>query len=85
MKKTNKNTFELSSFNWDLYKEDKPLNFEEDDDFDIKISLKVSKDIYKNWLELKERMKMLNGYDNESKVFEFAIIEALNIPYESLD
>jgi len=30
-------------------------------------------------------MKQLNGYDNDSKVFEFAVIEALNIPYESLD
>ena len=67
------------------FDEDEEIDLSEPDPFDHTIKVKVSKDIYDNWMQLKKRMLQLNGYDNESKVIEFAIIEALNIPYESLD
>ena len=45
----------------------------------------VSEDIKKEITigKLKDRLKGINGYSTDSKVFEFAIIEALNIPIES--
>jgi len=76
---------DVLTFDWEQFEEDKPLDLEEEDKFDNIIKLKVPIDTYKRWLELKQRMLELNGYDNESKVFEFAVIEALNIPIESLD
>lgn len=48
------------------------------------IMLKVSIEVYEMWLQLKSRLSQINGYNNDAKVFEFAIIEALNIPIDSL-
>ena len=81
------NMIDVLNFDWEQFdvEEDAPLDLSEQDPFNHVIKINVSKDIHTNWLELKTRMKQLNGYDNDSKVFEFAIIEALNIPYESLD
>ena len=81
------NMIDVLNFDWEQFdvEEDEPLDLEKEDKFDNKISLQVSADTFQRWLELKTRMKQLNGYDNDSKVFEFAVIEALNIPYESLD
>jgi hypothetical protein len=80
------NMIDVLDFDWNTFEDDEePLDLEKEDKFDNTISFKVSEDTYKNWIKLRERMKQLNGYDNESKVFEFAVIEALNIPYESLD
>ena len=73
------------------YNEDELKNFAEDgsaidkgESFDKEIKLNVSEETYNAWLKLNEKLAKLNGYDNESKVFEFAVIEALNIPDESL-
>ena len=79
------NMIEVLNFDWEKFDEEEELDLSEPDPFDHTIKVKVSKDIYDNWMQLKKRMMQLNGYDNDSKVIEFAIIEALNIPYESLD
>lgn len=78
------NMIDVLDFDWNTFEDDEPLDLEKEDKFDNTISFKVSEDTYRNWMELRKRMKELNGYDNESKVFEFAVIEALNIPVESL-
>jgi|21_taG_2_1085346.scaffolds.fasta_scaffold06650_4 ParB-like chromosome segregation protein Spo0J len=79
------NMIEVLNFDWEgLNEEDESLDLEKKDVFNNLISLKVSSDTFERWLELKTKMKQITGYDNDSKVFEFAIIEALNIPIESL-
>ena len=79
------NMIDVLDFDWNTFEDDdEPLDLEKEDKFDNTINIKVSEDTYRNWMELRKRIKELNGYDNESKVFEFAVIEALNIPIESL-
>jgi hypothetical protein len=73
----------MLSFNWEQFEEDGGL-LDGGDSFDKKITITVSQDILDRWNELKEKFTGVIGYENESKVFEFAIIEALNIPKESL-
>ena len=73
----------MLNFNWEQFEEDGSL-LDKGDSFDKEIKLKVTEETYNVWIRLKEKLAKLNGYDNESKVFEFAIIEALNIPDESL-
>ena len=36
------------------------------------------------WNQLCENWGDVLGYDNKSKIFEFAIVEALNVPISSL-
>ena len=55
-----------------------------DNDFSHEVKLKVSEETFERWKELKAKMETILGYDNESKVFEFAIVETLNIPDECL-
>jgi len=69
----------LSDFNWEDFEGDG-----KGEDFDKKITITVSQDILDRWNELKNKFNGVIGYDNESKVFEFAVIEALNIPTESI-
>lgn len=52
--------------------------------YDKVITLKVSQETFEAWELLKENWGDVIGYDNDSKIFEFAIIEALNIPIASL-
>jgi len=52
--------------------------------FNKVITIKVSQDTYEAWELLKENWGDVLGYDNDSKIFEFAVIEALNIPIASL-
>jgi len=72
----------LTDFDWNQY-DTEHIDTLSDTEFNKTITLKITDETYKRWLELKDRMKNINGYNNESKVFEFAIIEALNIPIES--
>ena len=52
--------------------------------YDKVITIKVDQDTYDAWELLKENWGDVIGYDNDSKIFEFAVIEALNIPISSL-
>jgi len=52
--------------------------------YDKVITLKVSQETFDAWEQLQENWGDVLGYDNESKIFEFAIIEALNVPIASL-
>ncbi|QDP63660.1 MAG: hypothetical protein Unbinned3987contig1001_36 [Prokaryotic dsDNA virus sp.] len=79
-----KNMLEVGEFNWDNFEVEDLSDTFSDDKFDKTINVKVSEETYKRWLELKMKIKDVLGYDNESKVMEFAIIETLNIPIESL-
>lgn len=79
------NMLDLLHFDWEVEEDaGEPLDLEEPDPFNFDINLKVSKETYDRWLDLRKKLASINGYDNESKVFEFAIIEALNIPIESI-
>jgi len=53
------------------------------DDFIFQIKTKVSRETFERWKLLKSRMKECLGYENDAKVIEFAIEEALNTPIES--
>lgn len=48
------------------------------------IKIAVPEEVFELWNQWRERAKMLLGYDNDMKAFEFAIAEAMNIPEESL-
>lgn len=48
------------------------------------IKFLVPEETYNLWLKWKERVKKIPGYDSDGKVFEFAVIEALNKTAESL-
>jgi hypothetical protein len=78
------NFSKLTDFNWDQYIEEDLSDTFSDVEFDKTITVKVTNETYKRWLELKDRMQGIIGYDNVSKAMEFAIIEALNIPLKSL-
>lgn len=72
----------LLHFDWSQYEN---KNDEADTDiqkYDIKLS--VSKSVYDNWLEWKSRCMQKNIKQDE-RIFELAIVEALNIPLESLE
>ena len=54
-------------------------DFSKEAKFNRTIKIKVTEQTYKRWLELNRKISKLMEYENESKVFEFAIIEALNL------
>jgi len=69
------------------YIKDDKLNISRINDpekFDKVITIKVSKDTYEMWEQLCENWGEVLGYDNKSKILEFAIVEALNVPIASL-
>ncbi len=74
---------ELTEFDWAQYDSDE-IDTLDDVDFEKLIKFKVTNETYQRFQELKERVKKLGGYNSDAKVFEFAIIEALNIPEECL-
>lgn len=79
------NFSKLTDFDWDDYEQENLSDTFSDTEFDKTIKVNVTGETYKRWLELKDRLNGVIGYDNESKVMEFAIIEALNIPLKSLE
>jgi hypothetical protein len=54
------------------------------DKFDKVLTLKVTKETFEMWEQLCENWGEVLGYENKSKIFEFAIVEALNVPISSL-
>ena len=62
----------------------KPKTEQKAETYDKVITLKVSDETYEAWELLKENWGDVIGYDNDSKIFEFAIVEALNVPIASL-
>jgi len=77
----------LTEFDWEQYDSG---DEDEDDDVELdptqrKIEFMVPTEVFENWLKWKNRVNQNLGYDSEWKAFEFAIIEALNIPIESLE
>tara|TARA_R100000655_G_scaffold24_2_gene133 strand:+ start:968 stop:1276 length:309 start_codon:yes stop_codon:yes gene_type:complete len=54
------------------------------DKFDKVITLKVSKETFEMWEQLCENWGDVLGYENKSKIFEFAMVECLNVPIASL-
>lgn len=76
------NMQDILTFDFNDFENDKTIF--DGHDFDKKITLQVNEDILERWNELKQRFSGVIGYENDSKIFEFAIIEALNIPLESI-
>ena len=70
----------INKFDWDEKNENEEVN----EKFNNIIKLKVSDITFAQWEQLKARVEKIGGYASDSKVFEFAIIEALNIPEECL-
>lgn len=76
------NMVDITKLDWNDFTSTPPDTLD-DVEFNKTINLKVTEETYKRWIELKDRLKELSGYATDSKVFEFAVIEALNIPLES--
>lgn len=49
-----------------------------------KIFLKVSEEVFNLWEKWLERTEQITGLDSQERAFEFAVIEALNVPEEQL-
>ncbi len=67
----------------DYLSDDKPEQIK-DQKFDKVITLKVTNETFEMWEQLCDNWGDVLGYDNKSKIFEFAIVEALNVPISSL-
>lgn len=80
--KTNDNFKKYESLN-DYLAEDKPSDLI-NQKFDKVVTLKVTKETFEMWEQLCDNWGDVLGYDNKSKIFEFAIVEALNVPISSL-
>ncbi len=78
------NMQDLVKFDFNEFGNTDEVDTMSDTDFSYKVTVKVTEETYEKWKELKSRMNDILGYDNESKVFEFAVIECLNIPEECL-
>lgn len=75
----------LLGFDWSQFEAPTEVSFQAGaDEFTETIEVKVSRETLQAWKQLQERMTRVLGYDNPSKVFEFAVIEALAIPEASL-
>ena len=66
---------DLLNFDWDKYNTPE----EEQDDFKT-LTLKLPESVYVLWLEWKGKSSEITGSDSEINAFEYAIVEALNIP-----
>ena len=53
--------------------------------FTKEVRIKISPETFLQWKEAKKRIEQICGYDNESKVFEFILIEFLNTPLQSYE
>ena len=58
----------------------KETDFSSEANFNKTITIKVTEETFNRWKELNEKISKMMEYENESKVFEFAIIETLNLP-----
>ena len=72
------NQQKLLDFNWDDFDGD----FKYDEDLKT-ISIKVPDSVYKEWIKWKDKIKDVNGYETDSKAFEYAIAEANNLVIEN--
>lgn len=78
------NFSKLLEFDWDSFNGNGNTDDETNQNGIKTIALKVPEETYNIWLKWKERCEAYLDYDNDAKCFEFAIVEALNIPKESL-
>lgn len=74
------NISKLTDFDWSEY--DKQGVYESNDAKTI--NLTINEDSYKMWQQWKEKCKNILGYESENLCFEYAIIEALNIPDDTI-
>lgn len=70
----------LLDFDWNQF--DNAKEPEQDGLKTVKII--IDETVYESWIKWQKRCKEYLGYDSEAKCFEFAIVEALNIPVKSL-
>ena len=71
----------LTDFDWSQYDEKGVI--EENEIKTIKIT--VSEPIYKLWEKWKNKCSNVIGYESDNASFEYAIIEALNIPDKEIN
>jgi len=62
----------------------KDLDLTANEKFDKVITIKVSAETKEMWEQLCDNWGEVLGYDNKAKVFEFAMVECLNVPIASL-
>ncbi len=71
----------IADFDWSQFDGEHPFDEEEN----LKtIKVVVNEDIYNTWLAWKEKCSKLLDYESDSKCMELALVEALNVPDESL-
>jgi len=72
----------LLNFDWAQYEANEDDNLSEKN---LKhISINVPEETFNLWLKWNERCNIILGYRFEAKCFELAVVEAMNIPEESL-
>lgn len=76
------NLEKLLDFDWQQF--DADIDYEESDGART-IKIIVLPQVYDLWLKWLKISKELMGYESESKALEFALIEAINVPKESVN
>ena len=64
----------MLDFDWDEFEPD-PV-YDEDNLKTVKVV--IPEEVYNMWIKWKGQVKEVNGYETDSKAFEFALIEAIN-------
>lgn len=79
-----KSLLELADYTFDKTPKANPLDDSHEDEDFVELKLVVPKSVYEQWEKWAERCRRILGYKSQMKAFEFAVIEALNVPEESL-
>ena len=77
----------FSEFNWETPEQNSPSDSGDGSGSGDKkqtIYLKVNQEVFNLWEKWLERAELITGLGNPERAFEFAVIEALNIPEEDL-
>lgn len=83
-----KDMVDVLGFDFTQYQQEPPSGFTNPNTSDNEkyqtITIDVPEETANLWNKWQERCKELLGYDNPSKAFEFAIIEAINLPDDAM-
>jgi len=74
----------LADFDWKQYDFDGSGDEGSEKEAFKELTFSVPEETFNLWLKWKDRANRLLGYDSDTKCFEFAIVEVMNIPEDSL-
>lgn len=73
----------IGNFDFNQYQSGEDETFNANEEY-IEVKFKVAKSVYENWQQLIKKLSSSIPNITESRAFEFAVTEAINIPDESI-